>query len=82
MDVQTEKLQLIERLVRLQDISIIEKVKEVLQGSEAEETIGYDSEGNIITKSDLISRAEASNKAIKQGRTKSIDQVRINMKSW
>ncbi len=44
--------------------------------------IGYDTDGTTITQADLISRAEASNQAIKEGSTKSIDQVRENMKSW
>ncbi|MBV6641824.1 MAG: hypothetical protein KI791_13965 [Cyclobacteriaceae bacterium] len=82
MDVQTEKLHLIEQLARLQDISIIQKVKEVLQGADDGKAVGYNPDGSIITKSDLISRAEASDQAIKEGRTKSIDQVRTNMKSW
>lgn len=82
MDVQAEKLYLIEQLARLQDISIIQRVKEVLQSADEGNAVGYNPDGSIITKSDLISRAESSNQAIKEGRTKSIDQVRANMKSW
>jgi len=82
MDVQAEKLQLIEQLIQLQDISIIQKVKEVLQSPDEEKVVGYNPDGSVITKPDLISRAEVANKAIMEGRTKSIDQVRANMKSW
>ncbi|MEQ8414635.1 MAG: hypothetical protein RIF36_27835 [Imperialibacter sp.] len=82
MDLQAEKLLLIEQLARLQDAAIIRKVKDVLQSSYQEQVVGYDDDENIITQADLISRAEASNKAIKDGRTKSIDKVRDNVKDW
>ncbi len=82
MDVQAEKLHLIEQLIQLQDASIIQKVKDVLQTSQEEKAIGYNPDGSIITKSDLISRAEASNQAIREGKTKSIEEVRASMKSW
>ncbi|MEM9338880.1 MAG: hypothetical protein AAGA66_09145 [Bacteroidota bacterium] len=81
MDVQAEKLYLIEQLARLQDVRIIQKIKEVLLSSD-EGVIGYDVDGSTITKPDLLSRAEASNQAIKEGKTKSIEKVRANMKSW
>jgi len=45
-------------------------------------TIGYDPDGTALTRVDLLNRAKESNKAIEEGRTKSIDQVRENMKNW
>ncbi len=81
MDVQTEKLHLIEQLIRLQDAAIIQKIKDVLASNEGK-TIGSNPDGSTITTSDLKFRAEASNQAIKEGKTKSIDQVRANIKSW
>jgi hypothetical protein len=82
MDIKEEKLHLIEQLAGLQDEDIIQKVKEVLQNSYQQNATGYNPDGSVITQSDLISRAEASNKAIKEGKTKNIDQVRANMKNW
>lgn len=82
MDIQAEKLHLIEQLARLQDVGTIEKIKEVLKGFNRDEAIGFNPEGTTITSSDLIFRAEASNRAIKEGKTKSIDQVRENIKNW
>ncbi|WP_339784685.1 hypothetical protein [uncultured Imperialibacter sp.] len=82
MDLQAEKLLLIEQLARLQDAAIIRKVKEVLQSSHQEKAVGYNADESIITQADLISRAAASNKAIEEGRTKSIDRVRENVKGW
>ncbi len=40
MDVQAEKLYLIEQLAQLQDISIIQKVKEVLLSSDGGKAVG------------------------------------------
>ena len=82
MDIQAEKLQLIEQLTRLQDAGVIKKIKEILQDASREKVVGYNPDGSVITESDLISRAEASDKAIREGRTKTIDQVRQNMKDW
>ena len=82
MDIQAEKLHLIEQLTRLQDINVIKKIKEVLQNSSQEKAVGNNPDGSIITQSDLISRAEASDRAIQEGRTKKIEQVREDMKDW
>ena len=82
MDIQAEKLLLIEQLARLQDVTIILKVKQILQSSNPEAKAGYDPDGSVISRADLLSRADESNKAITEGRTKSIEQVRENMKKW
>ena len=78
MDVQSEKLHLIEQLLRVQDVEIIQKMKDGLNGS----AIGYDAEGHSITQAELVSRAEDSNKAIAEGDTKTTEQIRANMKNW
>lgn len=82
MDIQAEKLLLIEQLARLQDVTIIRKVKEILQSSYPETIAGYNPDGSVISRAELLSRADESNKAIKDGKTKSIEQVRENMKKW
>jgi len=81
MDIQAEKLSLIERLARVQDVHMIQQVKEILEQSK-EKAVGMNPDGSIITQADLIDRAKASNRAIREGRTKSIDQVRKDMKKW
>ena len=63
MDIQAEKLYLIEQLARLQDVGMIKQIKELLQGSSKDKTLN----SRVITRSDLIARAEASEKAIEQG---------------
>jgi len=43
---------------------------------------GYKSDGTLITKEELIERAERSEKDIREGRVKSSKQVREEMKNW
>ena len=81
MDLEAEKLYLIEQLTRLQDTKIIQQIKDLLS-SQSEPTAGYKPTGEAITKSELIARAEASNKAIKEGRLTGIDDLEKESKSW
>lgn len=82
MDVQAEKLHLIEQLARLEDVSIIQKIKEVLQSSDEGNVVGYNPDGSIITKADLISRAEVSEQDIKEGRVKNLSVLKEEIKNW
>lgn len=67
MDIQAEKLILIEQLLKLQDAHIINRVKELLQNVPKEKIAGSDHNGQMITQSDLIARAAASDRAIEAG---------------
>ena len=78
MDIQAEKLYLIEQLARLQDAGMIKQVKELLQGSSKDKA----SNGQVITRSDLIARAKASEKAIEQGDITSIEVFEEESKTW
>lgn len=82
MDIQAEKLILIEQLLKLQDAHIINRVKELLQNVPKEKIVGSDPDGQVITQSDLIARAEASDRAIKGGDIISIEQLEEESKSW
>ncbi len=46
------------------------------------ELIGSDPVEGVITKEKLIERAEASNKAINEGRVKTIKELRDSMNDW
>ena len=81
MDVKAEKLHLIEQLARLQDTRIIQQIKDILS-SQSEPIAGYKPTGEPITKSELIARAEASNKAIKEGRLTSIEDLEKESENW
>ena len=90
---QAKKLELLEWLAALQDKSLIDELAQWKEArlsdstnkaeSEQDKTaVGYKADGTPITKSDLIDRAKASNEDIKAGRTKSIHQLRKEIKDW
>ena len=81
MDVKAEKLYLIEQHIRLQDVKIIQQIKDLLS-AQTDSIVGHKPTGEPITKSELIARAEASNKAIKEGRLTSIDDLEEESKGW
>ncbi|MEQ8469608.1 MAG: hypothetical protein RIC35_00405 [Marinoscillum sp.] len=78
MDVQSEKLYLIEQLAKLEDVQLIQKIKELLESSNP----GYHPDGSEISRSELLSRAEHANKQIESGQTKTIDRLRGEVKDW
>ncbi|MGW8123321.1 hypothetical protein ACV07N_11735 [Roseivirga echinicomitans] len=82
MDIQTEKLHLIEQLTRLQDVSIIKRVKELLQTVPKEKIVGSDPDGRTINESDLVARAQASERAIEQGDVISLETLQEEVKNW
>jgi len=69
-------------LLNLQDIAILQKIKDILQRTDESNPLCYIPDGSVITKSDVIARAVTSNHAIKESRTQSIEEVRAKMKSW
>lgn len=78
MDIQAEKLYLIEQLARLQDAGMIKQVKELLQGSSKDKALN----SRVITRSNLVARAEASEKAIEQGDITSIEVFEEESNTW
>jgi len=78
MNIQTEKLHLIEQLARLEDAEIIERIKELLR----EKAAGSEPSGKLITQSELIKRAQASNLSIEKGELTSIEDLEEESKSW
>ncbi len=72
VNLHAEKLSLIEWLIRLQDSSILESIKSIKAKSELE---AYESKLKPMTLEELKSRAEASNKAIEEGRYSDIQSI-------
>ena len=66
MDIQAEKLQLIEELARIQDIHIIEQIKQLLKKAH-NPIVGYEINGDPITRKELIKRIEESEIRIDNG---------------
>ncbi|MDN3688914.1 hypothetical protein [Cyclobacterium jeungdonense] len=81
MDIKAEKLYLIEQLARLEDIEIIHQIKDILS-SQKEPIAGYKPGGGPITRSELVARARDSNKAIKEGRVISIEELEKESENW
>jgi len=81
MDIKAEKLYLIEQLARLEDIEIIHQIKDILS-SQKEPIAGYKPGGGPITRSELVARARDSNKAIKEGRVISIEDLEKESGNW
>ena len=57
---------------------MIKQVKELLQGSSKDKALN----SRVITRSDLVARAEASEKAIEQGDIISIEVFEEESKTW
>ena len=72
MNLQTEKLQLIEWLVKLQDTDIVQRLLEVKQDSEK---AAYEASLKPMTVQELIARAEASNEDIEAGRVYTREEI-------
>jgi hypothetical protein len=66
MDIQAEKLYLIEELTRIQDIQIIEQIKQLLK-QRNNPVAGYEINGDPITRKQLIKRIEEAEKRIDSG---------------
>ena len=81
MDIKAEKLYIIEQLARLEDKQVIEKIKALLHRA-PDDVAGYTPSGEAIRQAELIQRAEASNKAIKEGRYTSIDDLEKESANW
>jgi hypothetical protein len=81
MDIKAEKLYLIEQLAKLEDIKIIQQIKDLLS-SQKEPIAGYKPDGGPISKSELVARARDSNKAIKEGRVISIEDLEKESEDW
>ena len=81
MDIQAEKLELIEQLARIQDVEIIRRIKEILS-SQSWPVAGYEPNGTSISQSAFLERDEASNGAIQEGRVSAIEELEKESENW
>ena len=75
MDIQAEKLLLIEWLARLNDIKIIQDIKALKKETDKDLFKRY-------TDRDLVNRAEASLADIAAGRTTNLSEFKTEIESW
>jgi hypothetical protein len=78
MNVQAEKLELITWLAQLQDVNLLERLKEFRRKAEAE---AYEASLKPMTVDELVARAEASNRAIEAGEYQSIEKALAELDS-
>ena len=76
MDIQAEKLHLIEWLARLSDIKIIQEIKAI------EKETTKDLLFKRYTDQDMIDRAEASLEDIEAGRTTRLTDFKTEIEHW
>lgn len=72
MNLQTEKLRLIEWVLKLQDVELVKRLLEVKQASEA---AAYEASLKPMTVEELMARSRASDEDIEAGRVYDIDEV-------
>jgi hypothetical protein len=72
MNLQTEKLRLIEWVLKLQDVELVKRLLEVKQASE---TADYEASLKPMTVEELVARSRASDEDIQAGRVYNIDEV-------
>ena len=72
MNLQAEKLQLIEWLARLQDLEVVQHLLQVKRDNERSV---YEASLKQMTKEELVARAEESNQAIANGEHISIEDA-------
>lgn len=72
MNVQAEKLDLITWLAQLQDVSLLEKLKEFRRKAEIE---AYEASLKPMTVEELVARSRASDEDIAAGRVHDLEDV-------
>lgn len=81
MDIQAEKLMLIEQLLRIRDNRVIEQVKELLK-KESNPVVGYEANGRPITQRDFIKMIEQAEKEHGSGNYQGVDEVEKESEGW
>ncbi|HYF67528.1 MAG TPA: hypothetical protein VD884_05295 [Ohtaekwangia sp.] len=81
MDIQAEKLHLIEELARIQDIHIIEQIKQLLK-EKNNPVVGYEINGNPITRTQLIKRIEEAETRVDNGEYVTQQDLEKESENW
>ncbi len=81
MDIQTEKLLLIEQLLQIRDASVIEQVRELLK-RENNQVVGYEADGRPITHQDFIKKIEQSEMEYDKGNFQTIEELEKESEKW
>ena len=79
MDLQAEKINLVQQILSVQKASLIGKIKELL---EKEMIVGYTTDGKPLTKEAYNARLEKAEQDILNGRVTTSEDLRKEVASW
>jgi hypothetical protein len=81
MDIQAEKLYLIEQLTKVRDVNVIRQLKKILE-KENDSVIGYRVTGEAITRKQLEKNVQDAEKRIEAGQFTSQEDLEREAESW
>lgn len=81
MDIQAEKLLLIEQLLQIRDTRVIEQVRELLK-KENNPVVGYQADGRPITQQDFIRKIEQAEQEHESGNYQTIEELGKESEAW
>lgn len=81
MDIQAEKLHLIEQLLQISDISIIEQIRDLLKKAH-NPVVGYNAKGKAITQQDFIQQIEEAENEYRSGKYQTPDELEKESETW
>lgn len=81
MDIQTQKLILIEQLLHVDDTTIIDQVRDLLRGV-SNPVVGYEASGKAITQKDFIKIIEQAEDEVAMGKYQTIEELEKEAESW
>lgn len=80
MDIQVEKYALIEELMKVQDVEIVSEIKTMLLNRN--KVVGYQSNGQPITTSQMKSDILSAKKRIESGRYTTQEDLEREVENW
>lgn len=81
MDIQLEKFRLIEALIKVEDVSLIKEIKSLME-NQTNPIVGFDINGESISKSQLISQIEEAEERVDSGIFISQESLEQESENW
>jgi hypothetical protein len=82
MDIQTEKMLLMEELDKVQDVSVIAEIRKRLREIIDDPIVGYELSGEPITRSMLMRQLEEAEQRIDRGEYITQEDLEKEAESW
>ena len=64
------------------DSRLLLMIYAMLKADEQNDMVGYTPQGNLLTQKEIIARAQKAEQDIKDGRVKSLDELKKDIKNW